>query len=456
MEKATITLLELNSRIRNVLKQNFSDTSWVVAEISEIKVNARGHCYLELIEKAPDSDQPAAKARATIWAYTFRILQPYFETTTGRPLSAGIKVRVEAEITFHEIYGLSLNIRDIDPAYTLGEMAMKRKEIIEQLRKEGILEMNKQLPFPVVPQRIAIISSETAAGYQDFLDQLLTHPAQYYFDWELFPAMMQGREAGDTIIAALEAIYAREKTFDLVVIIRGGGSQTDLSSFDNYRLAQHIAQFPLPVLTGIGHEKDETVADLVAYAGLKTPTAVAEFILDRMTAYEEKLHSLASGISLRSKETLSACHHTLKELGWQLKDHVRTRLVIENRKIEKILRNTAYQSKALLHQETNNANQREVTLKRVSHQFISEWKQQLLELRHSLQNITEREITHHHHQLEIHQEKHTYLNPENILKRGYSITRLQGKVLKESKKIREGDLLTTQLYKGNIKSKVIK
>jgi exodeoxyribonuclease VII large subunit len=456
MERATITLLELNSRIRNVLEENLSDTFWVVAEISEISVNARGHCYLELIEKAPDSDQPAAKARATIWAYTFRILQPYFETTTGRPLSAGIKVRVEAEVTFHEVYGLSLNIRDIDPAYTLGEMALKRKEIIEQLRKEGILEMNRQLPFPLVPQRIAIISSETAAGYQDFLHQLLTHPAHYHFDWELFPAMMQGREAGDTIIAALEAIYTREKAFDLVVIIRGGGSQADLSSFDSYRLAQHIAQFPLPVLTGIGHEKDETVVDLVAYESLKTPTAVAEFILDRMTAYEEKILSLATGISLRSKETLSGHRHALKEWGWQLKDYVRALLVKENHKIENILRHTAYQSKALLHQEKNNADQRKETLRRVSDLLLSEKEQQLQTLRHSLRNITEREITRHHHQLDIHNEKHTHLNPENILKRGYSITRLQGKVLKENKNIREGDILTTQLYKGNIKSKVIK
>ena len=456
MEKKTISLLELNQKIRNVMETNFPDTYRVVAEISEIKVNARGHCYLELIEKAPDSDQPAARARAMIWAYTFRILKPYFETTTGQTLTAGIKVLVEAEVTFHEVYGLSLNIKDIDPAYTLGEMAVKRKEIIEQLRREGILEMNKQLPFPLVPQRIAIISSETAAGYQDFVHQLLNHPGRYHFDLELFPAMMQGKEAGDTIIAALETIYKREKDFDVVAIIRGGGSQADLSSFDNYRLAQHIAQFPLPVITGIGHEKDETVADLVAFAGLKTPTAVAEFILDRISNFEEKLLSLAAGISYRTKETLTAYHQALKDHGWKLKETVQSHLVTQHRKMDGILRKTVYLSKSLLEKEKNKLQQRKLILKKNGEMFISLHLQDLINARQSMGNLYNNNITRFNHQLELFRQSITHLDPARILERGYSITHFQGKALKNGEKVKNGDILHTRLYKGSITSKVVK
>ena len=456
MEKKTVSLLELNQKIRDVMETNFPDTYRVVAEISEIKVNARGHCYLELIEKAPDSDQPAARARAMIWAYTFRILKPYFETTTGQTLTAGIKVLVEAEVTFHEVYGLSLNIKDIDPAYTLGEMAVKRKEIIEQLRREGILEMNKQLPFPLVPQRIAIISSETAAGYQDFVHQLLNHPGRYHFDLELFPAMMQGKEAGNTIVAALETIYKREKDFDVVAIIRGGGSQADLSSFDNYRLAQHIAQFPLPVLTGIGHEKDETVADLVAFAGLKTPTAVAEFILDRISNFEEKLLSLAAGISYRTKETLTDYHQALKDHGWKLKETVQSHLVTQHRKMDGILRETVYLSKGLLEKEKNELQQRKLILERNKGIFISLHEQDLTNTRHFLRDLYNSNITRFNHQLDLFRQSITHLDPSRILERGYSITHFQGKALKNGEKVKNGDILHTRLYKGTVTSKVVK
>ncbi len=452
----TLSLLELNRMIREVVETNFSDTFLVTAEISELKVNARGHCYLELIEKAPDSDQPAARARAMIWAYTFRILKPYFETTTGQSLTAGIKVLVEAEVTFHEVYGLSLNIKDIDPAYTLGEMAVKRKEIIERLRREGILEMNKQLPFPLVPQRIAIISSETAAGYQDFVHQLLNHPGRYHFSLELFPAMMQGKEAEDTIVAALETIYTREKDFDLVTIIRGGGSQADLSSFDNYRLAQHIAQFPLPVLTGIGHEKDETVADLVAFAGLKTPTAVAEFILERVSNFEEKLLSLAAGISYRTKETLTVYHQTLKDLGWQLKEKVQNGLVSQHRKLDGILGKTVYLTKNLLGKEENKLRQHRLMLKKNKEIFMPRYRQSLSRYKLTLKNISRQTLTRHDHRLELIRQSIHLLDPGRILKRGFSITLLNGKALKNSKKVKNGDILHTRLYKGTVTSKVSK
>ncbi len=452
MGKKSYTLLELQQRIRETIETTFDDTYWIVAEISEMKINPRGHCYLELIEKRGDREQPVARARANIWAPVFRILRPYFETTTGRRLTAGIKVMFNVEVTFHEIYGLSLNVRDIDPAYTLGEMALRRQEIIARLRKEGILEMNRQLPFPLVPQRIAVISSATAAGYQDFIDQLTG--AGYHFHYELFPAMMQGEETSATVIAALEAVYAREEEFDVVVLIRGGGSQADLASFDDYALAQHIAQFPLPVLTGIGHEKDETVADIVAYTALKTPTAVAEFLLDRVIDYHRRLSLLARRIALLTRETVAARHRQLEAAAWRIRETVSHHLSRARQHHRQMLHLLAYHSKNDL------AAQRE-QLHHLSHlighnalRFLTRQERTITRIRPVLAGYTRHHMEKlHHHHLLLNERLH-HLDPQTILKRGYSITRLHGKALTDASQVQPGDLLVTRLHKGKVTSKV--
>jgi exodeoxyribonuclease VII large subunit len=268
-------LSELNGMVRQVLTEAFPTKLWVVAEISELKTQRSGHCYLVLIEKDTFTDKVVAQARATIWSYIYRILKPYFETTTGQVLIEGLKVLVQVTVEFHELYGYSLNIQDIDPTYTLGDLARRKTDIINKLTREGVIDMNKGLDFPLVPQRIAVISSETAAGYQDFTNHLNTNQGGYVFYTKLFSALMQGPQTEVSVIRALERIYEYEDLFDVVVIIRGGGSQFDLSCFDNYNIAFHVAQFPLPVITGIGHEKDNSVVDLVAHTRLKTPTAVA-------------------------------------------------------------------------------------------------------------------------------------------------------------------------------------
>ena len=270
-----ISLLELNSRVKQVLKQQFSETVWVTAEITELQLNRSGHCYLQLVDKREADDSVLATARATIWAFTFRTLQPYFETTTGRQLGKGMKVMLLVEVVFHELYGYSLNVKDIDPTYTVGDLERKRKEILKQLEQEGIIDMNRELEFPQLPKTIAVISSPTAAGYGDFMNQLEQNAYGFQFQVKLFPAVMQGEQTTASVIAALERIYEYEELFDLVVLIRGGGSQTDLGSFDSYDLAAHVAQFPLPVLSGIGHERDETIVDRVAHLRVKTPTAAA-------------------------------------------------------------------------------------------------------------------------------------------------------------------------------------
>jgi exodeoxyribonuclease VII large subunit len=290
------TLLELNKDIQEKIKLNFPNEVWVVAEISELNVNRNGHCYIELIEKDVITDNIISKARATIWAFTYRMLRPYFENTTGHQLSPGIKILVQVNIEFHELYGLSLNITDIDPNYTIGDLAQKKTEILKKLEDEGVLHMNKEISFPTVPQKIAIISSDSSAGYQDFINQLTNNSFEYKFYTKLFPAVMQGLQAEESIINSLEKIYEYESFFDVVVIIRGGGSQSDLSCFNNYLLAANIAQFPLPVITGIGHDKDESIVDIVAYKKLKTPTAVAEFLIEKVSEFENNLNFLKESI----------------------------------------------------------------------------------------------------------------------------------------------------------------
>ena len=270
-----ISLYELNRQIKSVIKNATEPAYWVFAEISELKINVSGHCYIELVEKDEKTENLKARSRATIWSSTFRMVSSYFESSAGINLSPGIKIMVRVTVDFHELYGLSLNIIDIEPSYTVGELARKKQEIINRLIQEGVFDMNRELEFPRLPKRIAVISSETAAGYGDFTDQLLNNEYDFQFHLKLFPAYMQGEDAENSIIHALEDIHRYENFFDVVVIIRGGGSQADLSCFNNYRLALHVVQFPLPILTGIGHEQDETIVDLVAHSQLKTPTAVA-------------------------------------------------------------------------------------------------------------------------------------------------------------------------------------
>lgn len=275
-----VTLSQLQKMVKATLNQAFALPLWVSAEIAEIKVNYSGHCYLELVEKGGENGVPLSQARAVIWRSFYPRIAGYFEAQTGQRLAAGIRILAKVTVTYHELYGFSLNITDIDPAFTLGDMERQRQLTIEQLQKDGVWEMNHELQMPRVVQRIAIVSSRQAAGYQDFCKEI--GKSRYTFRLTLFDAFMQGAGAEESIIAALDAIADRIEEFDAVVLIRGGGSASDLNCFNAYRLCAHIAQFPLPVLTGIGHDKDTSVADMVAHTPLKTPTAVAGWLIDRM------------------------------------------------------------------------------------------------------------------------------------------------------------------------------
>jgi len=295
-QPAALTLLDLCLDVKQSLKSTFTNSFLLIAEIAECKENYSGHCYLELVQKEGEGDQIIARAKAAIWKSSYRMIKPYFFSVTGNYLCAGMKILVTAQIDFHELYGFNIIIKDIDPNYTKGDLSRQRDETILKLKEDGVFDMNRSLALPEVVQRIAVISSENAAGYEDFLDQLLQNEYDYSFNVTLYQSIMQGSEAPASITQALDAIHNDIDHYDAVVIIRGGGAVADLNCFDQYWLASNVAQFPLPIITGIGHEKDDSVTDLVAHTRLKTPTSVADFLIQKSLRFESFIDESFSGL----------------------------------------------------------------------------------------------------------------------------------------------------------------
>lgn len=434
VNKQTYSLSELTGEIHDVLKEAFPDTYWVRAETSDVHINsASGHCYLEFIEKDTQSNQIIAKARGAIWAKTFRMLKPYFEMETGQHFTSGLKVLVRVSIDFHEVYGFNLNVVDIDPSYTLGDLVRKRQEIIRQLQEEGVFTLNKELSLPALPQRIAVITSPTAAGYEDFINQLFYNKARYPFYVKLFPALMQGEKTEESIIAALERIDSHRELFDAVVIIRGGGATSDLNSFDSYLLAANCAQFPLPIITGIGHERDDTIIDLVAHTRLKTPTAVAAFLINCMDQAAEQLNLLQQALCTDTLSILQEKKQTLQRIGTLLPATVNNRIERNRSALNLLASKLPTITSGLLER---NKNQLELMHQRI-HTAIS--SRLLKESRF----------------IELQEQFIRMASPDYILKRGYSLTLRDGKILKSAKAVKSGDHLTTRFSDGEIESEVI-
>ncbi|MDH5367292.1 MAG: exodeoxyribonuclease VII large subunit [Cyclobacteriaceae bacterium] len=401
-----ISLSELNKRVKKTLEKGLSPSYWVISEISELRLNPRGHCYLELVEK--DNDQIIAKMKATIWSYTYSNLSLWFEKMTGQSLKSGMKILFNASVQYHEVFGLSLNIKDIDANYTIGERAVKRQQILMQLEEDGILEMNKELSLPLVPKNVAIISSETAAGYGDFTNQLINNPYGYSFITRLFQATMQGDTAPESIISALHEVHNSTINFDLVILIRGGGSQLDLDCFDNYELNNHLAQFPLPVITGIGHERDETIADMVAHTSLKTPTAVAEFLISGVRNFEEELEVQLQRIVNQASENTEYELSKLRQLTMQLANVTQSKMAIQNNNLSILEQKLQFTTKHYINNQENKLNELEGVL--------------------------------------------NLLSPSTILKRGFTLTSINNKMLKKDPK--PGDVMVTETYTSKIISTV--
>lgn len=429
MEQKILSLYELNLLVRSNIRASFPEEYWIQAELSDVRSNYSGHCYMELIQKDPKSNALMAKARGIIWSNVYVRLRHYFEQETGQAFVSGIKVLVKVTIDFHELYGYSLTVVDIDPAYTLGDLARRRKEILERLDKEGILTMNKELEFPEPVQRIAVISSATAAGYGDFCNQLYGNDFGFVFYTKLFPAVMQGDMVEDTIIKALEKIYSEADNWDVVVIIRGGGATSDLSGFDTYDLAAHCAQFPLPVITGIGHERDDTVLDMISHTRVKTPTAAAEFIIGLMQKTAYKLEQLADRIHNEILDRISSEEELLNKIMTRIPIVVQARLQKENIRCERI------QSRIIMAWQKRFLNEQH---------HLDVFPRLLMSVRSSLGKET--------HKLELMERILKTASPENLLKRGYSITYHNGKAVKDVSELSSGDEIETMVATGKIKS----
>lgn len=433
-QQSSVSLSELNRLVRDVIRKNFPDTYWVRAETSDVRQNRSGHCYLEFIEKDPVTQAILARSRGTIWANTFQMLSTYFESETGQPFTSGLKVLVRVSVEFHEIYGFSLNVVDIDPTFTLGEMAKNRLLVLKRLEEEGVLTLNKELPLPELCNRIAVISSPTAAGYEDFCDQLKKNPYGLVFYTKLFPAIMQGEKSEASIIAALERIYAYRHLFDAVAIIRGGGATSELNCFDSYVLATHCAQFPLPIVVGIGHERDVTVLDIVAHTRAKTPTAVAEFFIDHLAGSFTELVDLEKRLVTESREYLQQEKFKLSMLSKEVyhfsTGFIRDRLAL--------MRETAFRLKHLVNRAIQFLQQEE---KQRNRQFAHVVKQRL-------QNEA--------HALLVNEQYIRMVSPENILKRGYTITMKTGKIVTSAAKLQPDDMIETLFWDGKIESQVKK
>ena len=411
-----ITLSQLQQRIKSVIEQGLPLPLWIVAEIAECKVNYSGHCYLELVEKTEATDNraansvPKAQARAVIWRSQYAMLSAYFESQTGSRLAAGMKILAKVTVSFHELYGLSLQITDLDPSFTLGEVERQKQLTIKSLQADGVWDCNREVELPTLVQRLAVVSSASAAGYRDFCQELQHSP--YAFRHTLFEAVMQGAAAEESICAALSAIAEREEEFDAVIIIRGGGSTSDLSCFNSYRICSYVAQFPLAVITGIGHDKDVNVADMVAHTPLKTPTAVAAWLDERMALLEGKIDEAAQFVTDAARAKTSAEQlrierwaGLIRELAKQMCERNHSRLT-------------------LLHEQLRSAAER--TIERESSR-----------LRLAVELV----------------EAH---NPQQILRRGFAVVRLGGKAMTHTEGVKCGEQIEIELIDGTLQAEVKK
>lgn len=404
MDISSLTLSELNRKVKNAIRDRLPDTYWIKAETSDVRRNYNGHCYLEFVEKDAVDQSIIAKARGVIWSNIFQLLSVYFENETGKPFTSGMNVLVRVSIEFHELYGFSLNVLDIDPSFTIGEIARNRQLVLKKLEEEGVLELNKELQLTELANRIAVISSPTAAGFEDFCDQLTNNSAGLVFYTKLFPAIMQGDRSEASIIAALEKVYIHRDLFDVVAIIRGGGASSDLSCFDTYDLAANVAQFPLPVISGIGHERDITVLDVVAHTRAKTPTAVAEFLIAH-------LNETAAHLIHLEERIVSDCE---------------SRLLKEETALFTLSKELVHQSSLLVQKEISRIEQFSDRIK--------------YGVRHLLQ--------HQFHLLENRDQFVQMVSPDNILKRGYTLTLKNGHAITSLHDLSEGDIVETRFKDG--------
>ena len=403
------SLLELNRLVRATIEDTLCEQYWLEAEIGQIGEN-NGHCYLEFIQKIEGHNTPVARAKAKCWRNVWGSVRPYFEHTTGQTLTLGMKVLVLVHPDFHEAFGFSWIVDDIDPRFTLGDMARRRQEIIRQLKAEGVFDLNRELPLLLFTQRIAVISSSTAAGYGDFCRQLEENKRGFRFSVTLYESLMQGEGVERSIISALDKINAHIDDYDCVVIIRGGGATSDMSGFDSLLLAENVANFPLPVITGIGHDRDECILDMVSHTRVKTPTAAAAFLIDRLEQVARSIDDAADRIT----------------------SYVQHRMEIEKMRLSR-------------------------AAERIPILFSlgkSKQENKMETLNQRIASAVQRLIDRRRHTLDILEQRTKSLDPTLLLQRGYTITLVNGHALRSTSAVKPGDVIVTRLADGTVKSTV--
>lgn len=426
-----ITLEQLNSRVRNLIMCGDTQNVWITAELSDVAQRG-GHCYMELLQKDDLGQNIVARSRAMIWSNKFQFIKAKFEESTQQRFTTGLKVMIQVTATMHAVYGLSLTINDINPEFTLGDLLRRRQEILNRLQQEGVINDNRTLQWPTIAQHIAIISAPEAAGYGDFINQLYNNSLNLRFNTRLFPAVMQGERSPQSIINALNLIANEQDNWDCVVIIRGGGATSDLASFENYDLALNIAQYPLPVIIGIGHERDITVLDYVANMRVKTPTAAAQWLISHNTETLEYIQSLATSITRAASDRTSGCHTQLSYL-------------------EGLIPSTA---KMAIERHHATLQRSTLALSSIGSRIITPKQSQIDNISLMLQNHAQMKITRAKDNLNATRRLIDALSPQATLNRGYSITRVNGKVVSSITNINSGDKITTQLADGQITSTI--
>lgn len=431
MDRHALTLFELNSLVSTVIDTAFDHAFWVEAELSEAR-EVRGHCYMELIQKDIFSATPVARASAKCWKSTWARLKPKFERTTGQELHAGLKVMLLVTANFHEAYGFAWIVQDIDPTYTLGDMARKRLEIIRQLKEEGVFDLQKELTIPMFAQRVAVISSENAAGYGDFCHQLLDNDYGFAFSIRLFPAIMQGEQVEATVINALNDIYNNVDDFDVVVIIRGGGATADMSGFDTLALAENVANFPLPIITGIGHDRDESVLDMVSNTRVKTPTAAAAFLVDNLASLWSHIDAMRERVATTVRRRMETEQERLARISGRVPILFS---LVKERQEAKLTR--------LMTAISGSIRER---LQRAMHEIAV--------IDNNIQALVERKLTKERNRVAQLTLRADALDPQLLLKRGYSITLFNGKAVHDPATLNEGDVIETRVEKGTLVSTI--
>ena len=427
----SLSLYELNSLVASVVALDLPDEYWVEAELSEAR-EVRGHCYMELVEKDEYANTPIARASAKCWASRWSQLRPVFERVTGQRLHAGMKVMLKVKAQFHATYGFSWIVSDINPEFTMGDLARRRREIISQLKAEGVFDLQKELTLPMFAQRVAVISSQGAAGYGDFCRQLEDNAQHYIYKVELFPAIMQGESVEASVIGAFERIYERLGDFDVVVIIRGGGATSDLSGFDTLALAENVANFPLPVITGIGHDRDESVLDMVAHTRVKTPTAAAQLLIDNLSHTAQLIDSLADRIT----------------------DKVRSRMDVERMRLASVAQRIPVLFSLVKTREQGKADSVMQRIVAAIANRLSTEKMRLGSMLHAIEMEPQRIMANERHRLLLLSQRIEAENPERLLRRGYSITTYNGVAVRDASLLPEGAEVETRVEKGRFVSRV--